>query len=470
MNPHLLRSRSAIPVLAQLSQWLIDIKRVFIPDESGDYAKWRDRFIRERLRLLWRFTITSQIVFAALASYGYVMYPQQYMNAHNVPYSAIMSYYGGVLLCLLVWRSFYRSKWSHQHPIWMFLGLSLISTLSGQFLGTLYHFANSDLFTWTLLFSAQALIISVCWRVHLLSQLIVLTYFLVVNSLFNFLVGDTPVYAYPLIWWWMIWLCVICNLSVFLFERLRQSDFKSRRELQILLHAVSHDLRTPSIGTSLVLQNLLKKPGEQIMIRQSMLDRLIEGCDRQLALIDTLVNAHQMNEEISLHQEPTQIADVVRLVLNDLGEVLIQNQIQLVDQIDPALPLVDIDRTQIWRVFNNLISNAANHNPPETTLTLAAEIVEAQQPSVQSMIQCCVQDNGIGIPLAQQQQLFELYTKGSRARYMKGLGLGLYLCRQIIHAHGGQIGVNSVPEEGSTFWFTLPLATAKMPYSERTYL
>lgn len=451
-------SRSAIPVLTRSSQLLASIRRFVIPDGSSDYTKWRNRFIQQRLRLLWQLIIASKVVFAALESYGYLIYPQQYVEAHDIPYRVVMGYYGVVLLCLLSWRLGYRFQWSQQHSVGMFIGLSLITTLPGQFLGTLYHLANPDFVTWTLLFSAQALVIPVCWRTHALSQFVVLAYFLIVNSLLNFLVGDTPVYAYTLLWWWITWLYGICNLAVFLFEQLRQSDFESRRELQIFLHAVSHDLRTPSIGTSLVLQNLLKKPGLQITVHQSIIDRLIEGSDRQLALIDTLTYAHQVDKKMSLHPESLELADVVRSVLSDINEVLIQNQIQIINRIDPALPLVSVDRTQIWRVFNNLISNAANHNPPQTTLTLEAEVVEVQQPFVQSMLQCRVQDNGTGISPAQQQHLFELYSRGSRARYMKGLGLGLYLCRQIIDAHGGQIGVNSSPGEGSTFWFTLPLA------------
>ncbi|NJR61238.1 MAG: hypothetical protein HC769_21830, partial [Cyanobacteria bacterium CRU_2_1] len=74
-----------------------------------------------------------------------------------------------------------------------------------------------------------------------------------------------------------------------------------------------------------------------------------------------------------------------------------------------------------------------------------------------SLIRCTVQDTGIGIDPDQSDRLFDLYTRGSRARYMPGLGLGLYLCRQIIAAHGGEIGVNSRPGEGATFWFTLPV-------------
>jgi signal transduction histidine kinase len=459
MTFRLLRSRSsAVLVSAQLRQQLVYISQFLLSNGSADYIKWRDRFIWQRSRLLWQLIVLSKVIFAALASYGYVTHPQQYIDAHDIPYTVVMSYYGTAILLLVVWRLLHRFQWSRHHPVWMFLGLSLTTTLPGQFLGFIYHLANPDFVTWTLLFSAQALVVSVCWRVHALSQLIVLLYFSIVNSLLNFAIGDTPVYAYPLLWWWMIWLCGICDLAVSLFEQLRQSEFESRRELQIFLHAVSHDLKTPVIGTSLILQNLLRKPGEQIAVRQAVLDRLIEGSDRQLALIDTLMNAHCVDQGMSLHQETIQLADIVESVLSDLSELLSQNQIQFVNHVETTLPSVYVDTTQIWRVLNNLISNAVNHNPPRTSLTIEAEIIEVQKPTVQFMIQCRIQDNGIGIPTAQQQRLFELYSKGSHARYMKGLGLGLYLCRQIIHAHGGQIGVDSSPGEGSTFWFTLPLA------------
>jgi signal transduction histidine kinase len=74
------------------------------------------------------------------------------------------------------------------------------------------------------------------------------------------------------------------------------------------------------------------------------------------------------------------------------------------------------------------------------------------------MILCVVQDDGVGISPEQCEHLFELYVRGSRSRQSVGLGLGLYLCRQIIGAHGGKIGVISTPGAGAIFWFTLSLA------------
>ncbi|MUG95088.1 hypothetical protein F7734_23075 [Scytonema sp. UIC 10036] len=97
-----------------------------------------------------------------------------------------------------------------------------------------------------------------------------------------------------------------------------------------------------------------------------------------------------------------------------------------------------------------MISNALKHNPHEITLTVDASVKGKK-------ILCCVQDNGVGMSKQQCNRLFELYARGENARFMPGLGIGLYVCRQIITAHGGKIWVKSKLGVGSTFWFTLPI-------------
>src|SRR5579883_1640433 len=109
------------------------------------------------------------------------------------------------------------------------------------------------------------------------------------------------------------------------------------------------------------------------------------------------------------------------------------------------------DAGLIRRVFENLLTNALKHNPPGLHLTLQAMIID-------DLIRCTVQDDGIGMTQAECDSLFERYARGTRTRRSTGIGLGLFLCRQIITAHGGQIGVISTPGAGATFWFTLPLA------------
>ncbi|MEP0873256.1 hybrid sensor histidine kinase/response regulator [Trichocoleus desertorum AS-A10] len=250
------------------------------------------------------------------------------------------------------------------------------------------------------------------------------------------------------------------------------------------LHAISHDLRTPIVGTLLVLENLQQKAQKQaeatVSIPQSVVQRMIQSSDRQLSLLNLLLDAHfSAAGSLVLQPEPINLHSFVRELAEDLEPLLAKNGATLTNRIAPELLSAAADPLQLRRVFENLLTNALNHNPAGLSLTVNATLSGATQPDASrdmsessltsdaeaaitpeaklDMIYCTVQDNGIGINQAQRDRLFERYVRGDRTRSI-GIGLGLYLCRQIIQAHGGEIGVTSVPRAGTTFWFTLPLA------------
>ena len=108
------------------------------------------------------------------------------------------------------------------------------------------------------------------------------------------------------------------------------------------------------------------------------------------------------------------------------------------------------DRTQLWRVFDNLIDNAIKYNPPGITLTVSTRLLASGE------IRCIVADNGVGIRPQQIDRLFKLYQRGSIANSMQGLGLGLYICQCIVQAHGSNISATSELGSGTQFWFDLP--------------
>jgi PAS domain S-box-containing protein len=255
---------------------------------------------------------------------------------------------------------------------------------------------------------------------------------------------------------------------------------QTEEELRIFFHAVSHDLRNPVLGTLMVLKNLLNQgvgSGEMREIREiremreqgaefshlppapspipvprSILERMIQSSDRQLNLINSLMEAHISEVQgIVLQLEAVQLLAIVQAALADLEPLLVQNQANLINLVTADLPLLNADSTQVWRVFSNLIVNALKHNPPGLVLTINATHEDDK-------IYCTVSDNGVGISQKQSDRLFELYFRGTNIRNSIGLGLGLYLCKQIINAHGGEIGLNSSPQAGATFWFTLPIA------------
>ena len=207
------------------------------------------------------------------------------------------------------------------------------------------------------------------------------------------------------------------------------------------------------MGTSMVLQNLLRKEStanKKVSIDRSVLERLLRGSDRQLNMINSLLEAQSTaTMGIRLNLQPCQIHQLIDAILLELEPILQQNGVVVNNRVTD-LPIVNADPLQLWRVLNNLITNAFKHNPHGIELTIDAT-------TDRGFIQIYIIDNGIGIDPQQQARLFELYARGDRARYMPGLGMGLYLCQQIILAHGGEIGFDSHRDRASTFWFTLPV-------------
>jgi PAS domain S-box-containing protein len=227
--------------------------------------------------------------------------------------------------------------------------------------------------------------------------------------------------------------------------------------LRVFIHAVSHDLRNPVLGNLMVLKNLLSLSGEQISLSRTVLERMWQSNDRQLNLINSLMEAHASETQgIYLQLQPVQLAQIVESAIADLQPILTADQVSLVNLVTSDLPLVHGDPTQLWRVFTNLIVNAVKHNPPELLIQIAATIKAENQ----SEIYCTISDNGIGISPEKTQHLFELYYRVSHLHSSVSLGLGLYLCQQIIRAHGGEIGVESTDQSGATFWLTIPLVGA----------
>ncbi len=271
---------------------------------------------------------------------------------------------------------------------------------------------------------------------------------------------------------------------------------------QVFSHTISHDLKTTVMGMLMVFRNLLNKSEvgisggspviePNVTISRAILQRLVEGSERQLGMINSLLEAYSEHDQaMELRRDAVVIKDVADEALQQVNCLITKNQAVVINALPADLPPVDVDRFHLSRVFQHLLSNALQHNPPGVEIRIDAKLdwmdeqAGCREPldtvpgyplssalrPMHPMLRCTVQDNGVGLQSCECDRLFELYTKGADARYSTGIGLGLYLCRQIINAHGGQIGVISQPGSGSTFWFTVPLANFLAdPLDERLY-
>jgi two-component system sensor histidine kinase/response regulator len=216
----------------------------------------------------------------------------------------------------------------------------------------------------------------------------------------------------------------------------------------------------------MVFQNLLNgtcqghwPDEEMIAVPRSFIERMVQGSDRHLNLIGALIDSHStVARPLALNRQRITLSRLIATVLQELEPWLRKNQAAVTTQIPPDLPTVAADPIQISRVVKHLVENALQHNPPGVRLQISAALEN-------DVLCCAVQDNGQGIRSEDCDRLFQLSQRGDRAGHTFGLGLGLYLCQQIVEAHRGTIHVANVPEGGARFWFTLPQTAQDIPES-----
>jgi signal transduction histidine kinase len=131
----------------------------------------------------------------------------------------------------------------------------------------------------------------------------------------------------------------------------------------------------------------------------------------------------------------------------------------LTSKLPEGLPEVTGDEQRLSQVLSNLLSNALRHTPQGGQIAVVAQAADGQG------VRIAVQDNGEGIPADELPHVFERFyrTDHARSRDTGGSGLGLAIARSLVEAHGGQIEVESVEGEGSTFSFSLPMSSELQP-------
>ncbi len=469
------------PVRMSFRRYLKALQSIWQPAQSTvsqEFLAWRHRFLFNRIRLLgWVVLIVLLLVtilnlainipnFNASGNPQLAFGTERMLKYVQTSGIQILS----VLLCLVL----LKHPSMREQPQRLFLLLTWSVLLSPQIIDTFYGEARFDAGDWILFYAIQAILIPVHWRLHILSQVVVLSYFFVAVML-GLKDPDVPLSAtYVLGGFYVVLICFVADLGVFLYERSLQREFDLRQQLQVFLHAVSHDLRNPVLGMVMTLKSFLKPSGEDAKIPQELLEQMIASGDRQVELINSLLEAHSTElHGIILHRQPIQLDTLVNSIITDFQPFFEQAKTTLTQVIPSNLPLVNADSLHLRRVYENLISNALRYNRPGLHLTLNAEVIEGKtrkqgrtlQPKSKiqnpkskiQWVRCTVSDNGVGMTQQQCDRAFDLYTRGPNKRQSLSLGLGLYMCRQIITAHGGEIGVISNPGNGATFWFTLPI-------------
>ena len=218
-----------------------------------------------------------------------------------------------------------------------------------------------------------------------------------------------------------------------------------------LVRAISHDLRNPLTavqGQSQLLQQMLVSAGFDGRAQRSV-RAIVVGAKRMGAMIQDLVDSTRLEAgQLRLERHPTELRPFVLDLLQRSAVVLEVSRVAA--EIPADLPPLDADPNRLERILVNLLSNALKYSPGGTEVRVGAER-EAQQ------VRIWVQDRGMGILPEDLPHIFERFYRAKGARKTEGLGLGLYITRMLVEAHGGRIWVESETGKGSTFSFTLPV-------------
>ncbi len=256
----------------------------------------------------------------------------------------------------------------------------------------------------------------------------------------------------------LISLLLIAFLSSLLLEQLRTEQQATARERALLeaqssfISAISHELRTPLTCIKTSIELLQAKARESDENERELLQTIADHTARLEKLVADLLQMMRLEAgQLTLTRQPTDLAVLLRRAATALEPLRRSKGQSLELDLPEGLPRAWIDRERIEQVAANLLSNAIKFTPPGGHIRLTLRHLS--------------QENGPGIAPEERERIFTKFYTGRRSA--SGIGLGLYLARQLVELHGGRITVESTPGLGSTFTFTIPLEAASDESADR---
>jgi PAS domain S-box-containing protein len=239
-------------------------------------------------------------------------------------------------------------------------------------------------------------------------------------------------------------------------ERTNQELLRKNREIENFYHTLSHELRTPLTSAnefiSIVMEGLA---GSLNQTQMEYLGIAKASCHQLGVCINDLFDATRLETgKLTVELKPTLLGPLVHRVVTTMASSAAERKLDLSYEVQPELPAVPLDEHRIVQVLTNLLSNAIKFSSPGSSIVVKA----VRAPRDDDLVQISVSDSGCGISKQEQDRIFDrLYqVKTGDAATEQGVGLGLYLCRELVQLHGGNIWVESEPGQGSTFSFVLP--------------
>ena len=222
------------------------------------------------------------------------------------------------------------------------------------------------------------------------------------------------------------------------------------QERETYIHTISHDLRAPLsiiLAQGLIARRAASRP--EAVVKAT--DAIILGAKRMNVMIQDLVDSARIQSgRVDLKRSPVDLAEYTRELLSRLAPTMPTDRITLTAPAD--LPPVSADPARLERILTNLISNALKYSDPNTPVRIHMSRRDGE-------VVVDIADEGRGIAPEELPHLFERFYRARAGKeHVTSIGLGLYITKGLVEAHGGHVSVKSEPGKGSTFSFALPLA------------
>lgn len=249
--------------------------------------------------------------------------------------------------------------------------------------------------------------------------------------------------------------------EIFRLQREKEELQAQVRFKDQLISMLAHDLRNPLTAVSIAIETLEvgNKPLDEVggtRLNPALMAQIMKHARTQTKAIDRMITdilqaAREKGAGIKIQPEEVDLSALCLEVLDQLGEQFKIKSHHVAIDIPSDLPSVYADPERIKQVMINLLDNAVKYTPEHGTLQISILHRTTQK------VQISIGDDGPGIPEENQQSIFEDCFRLKRDEAKDGYGIGLGLCKRVVQAHYGQIWVDSSPNQGSCFHFTLPV-------------